>query len=196
MKHAILATLVLASVAVSIAGCGGAQQPTIVATPFLAEHEPMFENGLDMVRDPDALGGAWLGTWQEELDQRITNADVVALVTIRTLRTDVDLERAETYRLILSVDRKYLGEVADELTLVVHQDEHGNGTIENNERRHLDQQFIAFEKWQDTETGVRARWHLSPATDAVASETRRLLASRRQVEDETQGRRTVIVHRN
>ena len=50
-------------------------------------------------------------------------------------------------------------------------------------------------KWQQTDEGVRARWHLSPATEAVAVETRRLLASRRNVR--TQGtRRTVVVHRN
>lgn len=167
----------------------------MVATPFLPEHQAMFENGLDMVRDPEALGGAWLGEWQEDLDERVTHADVVALVTVRTLREDVDLDRNETYRLIAEVDRAYLGELDDEITLIVAQDEPGYGTVENNERQLLDTQFVAFIKWEETEDGLRARWHLSPATEAVAVETRRLLAERRNVR--TSGtRRTVVVHRN
>ncbi len=189
-----LLALGLASLLVA---CGASQPAEVTTTPFLEAHEDMFENGLDMVRDPDALDGSWLGAWQEELDERVTNADVVALVTIRTLRTDVDLDRRETYRLITAVDRELLGEVDDEITLTVAQDERGYGTIENNERRLLDQQFIAFIKWQRTESGeLRARWHLSPATEPVALETRRLLASRRNVDPNGGARRTVIVHRN
>lgn len=188
----------LAVLVSSVTACGGAQpEPEHAATsPFLESHEAMFENGLDMVRDPDALDGSWLGAWQEELDERVTNADVVALVTVRTLRTDVDLDRNETYRLIASVDRAYLGEPGEELTLTVRETERGYGTVENNQRRLLDEQFIAFVKWQQTEQGIRARWHLSPATEAVAIETRRLLASRRQVSTSDGSRRTVIVHRN
>jgi len=175
--------------------CGGSQAPTQVATsPFLDEHEPMFENGIDMVRDPEALGGAWYGTWQDELDARITNADVVALVTVDTLRTDLDLDRNETYRLHATVDNVYLGELGETISLAVRNDEPGYGTVENNQSRLLERRFFAYIKFQDTDDGVRPRWHLSPATEAVALETRRLLAARRDVQ--TRGtRRTVVVHR-
>lgn len=181
-----------------LAACGGTQaEPERVASsPFLESHEDMFENGLDMVRDPDALDGSWLGAWQDELDNRVTHADIVALVTVRTLRTDVDLDRSETFRLIASVDRAYLGEAGEELTLTVSESERGYGTVENNQRRLLDEQFIVFVKWQATDEGTRARWHLSPATEAVAIETRRLLASRRQVRQNDGTRRTVVVHRH
>ena len=67
----------------ALAGCGASGPIQRDITPFTAEHEPAFENGLDMVRDPEALGGAWLRTWEEDIDRRVTLADVVALVTDR-----------------------------------------------------------------------------------------------------------------
>jgi len=188
--------------ALPLLACGGASEPVRTnVEPFTAQHEPLFENGVDMVRDPDALGGGWLGTWEDELDRRVSLADVVALVTIRTLRTDVDLDRRETYRLVAHADRVYLGEeqLADEdLLLSVAEGQGGYGTVQNNERRLLDEQFIAFVKWQrDAESGeLVPRWHLSPATESVATRVRSLLEQRRDVTVDDGTRRRVIIHRN
>jgi len=178
------------------AACGG--PPERVVTPFTEEHEAVFDNGLDLVRDPDTLEGAWLGSWEDELDARVTLADLVLLVTVQTVRHDTDLDRRDTYRLHVMVDQRYLGEVEDEIELVVRQNEAGFETIESNVRRILDEQFIAFVKWQgDEETGeVRARWHLSMPTDDVASRVRSLLERRRDVQPPDDGRRTVIIRRN
>lgn len=74
-----------------IAGCGSTAHPQTIATvssPMTAQDEAVFEDGLDMVRDPRVLEGPWLTSWEDELDQRVTRADIVALVTVRTLRTD------------------------------------------------------------------------------------------------------------
>jgi len=178
------------------AACGG--PPERVVTPFTEEHEAVFDNGLDLVRDPDTLEGAWLGSWEEELDGRITLADLVLLITVQTVRHDTDLDRRDTYRLHVRVDEEYLGDVEDEIELVVRQDERGFDSIEGNVRRILDEQFIAFVKWQrDEETGgVRARWHLSMPTEDVASRTRTLLQQRRDVQPSDPGRRRVIIRRN
>lgn len=199
--------------------CGGPPERVFTdIEPFTAEHEPLFENGVDMVRDPEALGGSWLGTWEEELDRRIRLADVVALVTVRTLRDDIgasardygevptleeaDRARRRTFRLIAHPDRVYLGEeqvAGQDLVLSVREGEGGFGTVANNERRLLDEQFIAFIKWdRDEVTGdYRARWHLSPATEAVATRVRSLLERRRDVQAEEDGtRRRVIIHRD
>lgn len=177
-----------AVLAVSTLACAGSAEPVRTSvTPFTAEHEPLFENGVDMVHDPDVLEGSWLGSWEEELDRRVTFADVVALVTIRTLRTDVDLDRRETYRLVARPERVYLGEeqVADDEDFLfsVGEGEDGYGTVVNNERRLLDQQFIAFVKWQRDEASATPvpRWHLSPATEPVARRVRSLLRRRRNV---------------
>ncbi len=178
--------------------CGGGAAEQRIVTPFTAEHEPVFENGLDMVRDPSSLEGAWLSTWEDELDARVTLADAVALVTVETIRQDTDLDRRETFRLIVRVDREYLGDLEDQLTLAVRESDAGFGTIESGQRRVLDQQFIAFVKWQrDAETGaIRARWHLAQATDEVARRVRDLLVRRREVRQQEPGRRTVIIRRN
>lgn len=186
--------LVLASLAV-VAACGGPQQTVAVVTsPFTAEHEPIFENGLDLVRDPRVLEGPWLETWQDELARRVALADVVALVTVRTLRTDVDLNRRRTYRLITRVDRVYFGEnVGQELVFLAREGEGGFETVETNERRLLDTQYLAFLKWAEDEDGtVRARWHLSPATDQVAARVRRELRERGELEDDGTQRRVII----
>jgi len=181
----------------ALAGCGASGPIQRDITPFTAEHEPAFENGLDMVRDPEALGGAWLRTWEEDIDRRVTLADVVALVTVKTFRTDVDLERNETYRLVTEVEREYLGELEDEIVLTVSASEAGFGTISDNERRILDSQFIAFIKFQEAPDGsIRARWHLSPASEPVARRVRDLLRERRDVVEDDGTRRRVIIHRN
>ena len=193
LRRSIPSLLVL-----TIAACGGgAAEQARTVTPFTAEHELMFENGLDLVRDPEVLEGPWLDTWEEELDARVTMADAVLLVTVATIRQDTDLDRRETFRLIVRVDERYLGEVDDELTLVVREGDRGYGSIETNQARMLDQQLIVFIKWQqDEETGdIRARWHLAQATSQIAARVRGLLLRRRDV-GQPRGRRRVIVHRN
>ncbi|MCA9610910.1 MAG: hypothetical protein KC619_35190 [Myxococcales bacterium] len=185
----------LFSVLLLWSACGGPVER--VVTPFTDEHEPLFENGLDLIRDPAGMEGSWLETWEQELDARITHADLVLLVRVQTIRQDTDLDRRDTFRLIVHVDRKYLGEVEDELTLVTREDDGGFQTVESNERRLLDEQFIAFVKWQrDEETlEVIPRWHLSPATDAVVERVRALLETRRQIIQQQPGRQRVIIHR-
>ncbi|HBQ11932.1 MAG TPA: hypothetical protein DEF51_12560 [Myxococcales bacterium] len=196
-SRSTLSRLALCLCLAAFAGCGGGGPIVRDVTPFTAEHEPAFENGLDMVRDPEALGGAWLRTWEDEIDRRVSLADVVALVTVKTFRTDVDLERNETYRLVTQVDREYLGELEDEVVLSVSASEAGFGTISDNERRILDTQFIAFIKFQESADGtVRPRWHLSPASEPVARRVRDLLRTRRDVVEDDGTRRRVIVHRN
>lgn len=183
-------------------GCGGsAVTAAAVTSPFTDEHAQVFDNGLDLVRDPQALEGTWLSTWESDIDRRVGWSDVVALVTVRTLRTDLDLDRRQTYRLIARVDRVLYGEnVGEELELRVQQGQAGYRSIEESERRLLDQQFLVFVKWADEEDSqqghiVRARWHLSPATDGVANRAR-LMLTRRQDAEGQGDRRRVIVHRN
>ena len=203
---------------VVLLACGGAPERDFTnIEPYTVEHEPYFEDGVDMVRDPEALGGSWLETWEEELDRRVTMADVVALVTIRTLRDDIgdtnrgygevptleeaDRSRRRTIRLVAHPDRVWLGEAqvaGQDLVLSVREGTGGFGTVETNERRLLDEQFVAFIKWQrDGESGeMRPRWHLSPATEAVARRVRDLLQRRRDVVESDGSRRRVIIHRN
>src|SRR5262245_21455037 len=93
--RAPMPTLRLFAVLLALApGCGGPRETVMrVTSPFTADLAPVFDNGLDLVRDPRVLEGQWLETWEDDLDRRIASSDVVAVVTVRTLRTDVDLEQ-------------------------------------------------------------------------------------------------------
>lgn len=192
-------TTALALPLVLALACGGPQETVAVVTsPFTDEHAVLFEDGLDLVRDPRVLEGHWLSSWEDELARRTGFADVVALVTIRTLRTDVDLDRRRTYRLMTHVDRVLHGErVGEEIVLIVREGEGGFGTVETNERQLLDRQYLAFIKWAEDEDGtVRARWHLSPATDQVAGRVRAALRRREDYARENDPNRRIIIHRN
>lgn len=188
---ALLATVLSGTgIALAVAGCGPAAPPIVVTGPFTAEHEAAFENGVDYIDDPTILEGSWLRTWENDVDRRVQLADAVALVTITTLRQDVDLDRHETYRLIAHVDRERHGDLPDEVTFVVRYDQAGFGTVRGNEERILNQRFVAFIKWVDQDGQIVARWHLAPASERVVRRVNTLIE---RVHTPDEERRRVIV---
>lgn len=193
----LLATaLVLAAAAmapVSLAACGSSA-PRIVVTPMTSAQGVVFENGVDFIDDPSILEGNWLETWEQEVDLRVRSADVVAYVRITTVRTDTDLERRETHRLVAHIDSLRLGEgVGDDLELVAREGDAGFDTVHDQDRRLLNQRFVAFVKWVQAtpEDPIVARWHLSPASERVVRRVNSLVEARRAP---TEDRRRVIVH--
>lgn len=185
--------LVALGIAALFAGCGPSVQPLRVSSPFTAEHAPFFENGVDYIEDPSILEGSWLEAWEHDIEQRVSLSDAIALVTITTLRTDQDLERHETWRLVAHVDRVRHGEgVPEEITLVVREGEAGFGTVRGNEERLLNQRFVLFVKWSTDDSGVIVpRWHLSPAGERIVRRVNSLIELRHTPVEE---RRRVIVH--
>jgi len=175
-------------------GCGGSSQAAVVTSPFTAEHAEVFEDGLDFVHDPDVLEGRWRDDWSSELQKRVGWADLIGVVHVRTLRTDTTPDREVTYRLIVSVERSILGSAPDEeLSLVVRQGEGGFESVRTNERRILDQSFVAFIKWyQDEREEIVPHWHLAPATDPVVRRTEYLVRTRRSAEEDDE-RRVIVV---
>lgn len=175
--------------------CGGGEPEALVGAPLSAEDRQLFDDGLDLVADPEALEGEWRRTWSQELDQRVRRADVVAYVRVETMRTDVDLDRRTTYRILVKGEQELLGELpADGVELRAREGDRGYNTVEGQDERILDQQFVLFLKWDRPEgsTSVTPRWHLAPRVDQVTSRTEYLLERRRDVRTEEPG--TVIVH--
>lgn len=196
MRKLAIPTLLTVAIAL-LSACGGSATPARQTSPFTEEHAAVFEDGVDFIADPTALEGRWRQDWSRDLDQRVTWSDLIAKVTINTLRTDTDLDRLSTFRLIAVVEDSMWGDPPEEeMVLTVREGEAGFGTIEGNERRILNQPFIAFVKWVETPTGeVSPHWHLAPATEEVTARVEYLIENR-LVDPDARGDRRVIVHEN
>ncbi|MCB9636108.1 MAG: hypothetical protein H6721_28695 [Sandaracinus sp.] len=174
--------------------CGGPEP--VLGVPFTAEDARFFDEGVDLVGDPEALEGRWREEWATELDQRVRRADAVVYVRIRTVRTDTDLDRRTTFRLYPEAERAPLGEMPEDLVLSAREGDAGYAAIQQNEARVLGSTLILFLKWERPEGAATptARWHLSPGTEQVTSRVEYLLERRRGVEREQRSR--VIVREN
>lgn len=180
-----------------VVACGGsAVTAPPAASPLPAELETIYENGADFVDDPEILEGRWRDDWSQELDTRVRTADIIAIVNVPTVRTDIDPEGRMTFRLNSVIDDSILGDGSGEIALESHQGELGFTGIRSNERRIQSQPMVLFLHWAADENGENvARWHLSPGTEGVISRVRYLAERRRGIEPEGRPAR-VIVHEN
>jgi hypothetical protein len=175
--------------------CAGAATGLEVTSPFTEEDARVFGDGVDFIADPAGLEGPWYDSWHSEMEHRVKAADLIAAITVRTMRTDVDLDRRRTMRVVADVDDVVLGKApGDEVVLVVREGQSGFASVEGNEKRILNQAFMAYIKWYRRDDGeVAAHWHLAPATPGIVSETTSLVKRYRKARPE-EGQRRVIVH--
>lgn len=186
--------LALALACLTLVASCGASAPRIVATPMTEAEVVVFENGVDYIDDPTLLEGNWLETWDREIELRVRSADVVAYVRITTMRTDTDLEHRNTHRLIAHLDSVRFGEPGTEdIELVVREDDPGFDTVHEQDRRILNQRFVAFVRWSQSsaDAPIVARWHLAPASERIVRRVNSLVDLRRAP---TEDRRRIIVH--
>jgi hypothetical protein len=161
-----------------------------------ADEARLFERGIDFVAKPDGLEGRWREDWNTELEQRVRNADLVALVTVRTLRTDTAPDQRVTHRIAAHVDRVITGKgPSDELELSADEAAAGFASLDQSIARLADQKFVAFVKWSPDSAGEPlAYFHLSPASEEVLTETEGTVTRVRPRESPQADR--VIIHRN
>ena len=173
-------------------GCGSSGRGgREVSSPFTQAHAALFDDGVDLIGNPEALEGRWEEEWSREFDQRAEASDVVFAAKVRTIHVDVNIDRSESLRLMLGVQRTIKGALeASDLSLLAHENTAGYSTLERNKERLLDQTFIVFVKYAQEEEQVVAHFHLVPPSRAVLE----------RVEALEQGRRprnvTVITHSN
>ncbi len=194
MRYKLVSLASLAVLLVVGSACGG--PAPILGVPFSAEDLRFFDDGIDFVGDPESLEGRWREDWATELDQRIQRADAVVYVRVRTLRTDVDLDRRTTFRLFPIEERALLGSLPEDLVLSAREGDPGYAAVRQNEQRVLSSPLLLFLKWERPEgaSAPVARWHLSPATEQVSARAEYLLERRRGVERERRSR--VVVREN
>ena len=190
---ALLRTSWLLSLLLS-AACGSSAPAVDRADPLPATLAPYFDNGVDFVADPEVLEGEWRRDWSTELDTRVQESDTIAMVSVRTLREDIDPDGQTTYRVVIEEGRRVLGNPVDGQTLLVQDGALGFNSVAENVTRVQSMDWVLFLKWGLVENEVVAHWHLSPGTQPVIERVDYLAERRRGVERDSNA--TVFVHEN
>jgi hypothetical protein len=165
----------------SVQGCATSAASGVSKTPLTADEARAFEHGVDFIATLGGLEGRWRDEWDKDLNVRVGSADAIAIVTVKTQRTDIDPQQRVTHRLFAAVDRVLLGETrGNEVELSVREGVPGFMSVDDNLARIQGQAFVAYLKWYQEEGGrVSAHWHLSPASSEIVSETEQTAGGRR-----------------
>jgi hypothetical protein len=152
-------------------GASGAMHPT---SPFLESDGPLFEDGVDLVGDPSSLSGKWADDYGSELRDRVNRSDLIALLTVNTLRSDVSPSQHTTHWLVAQVGDVFKGKYQGELSLASADDALGFDSVDRERGNILRKPLVVFAKWtKDPETGaIRPRWHLAAGTRDVVDAVR------------------------
>lgn len=149
-------------------GCGGASSAT--RPPALtAEDVELFDHAVDFIESPAMLHDDWGGNTLARLQRRIERADVIAVVRIPAVNTNIDLDRRRAYHLNVNVQKKLRGNAPRDLALGVHENQRGFASVTSAEERVMSEPFLLFLKWGwDAETEERQpHWHLSLASEQM-----------------------------
>jgi len=155
--------VLIAAIACWGIGCAGTSS-NAPATEFLPSDAALFDNAVDLVEAPVIVEGEWSGAFE----QRVGRADLIAVVRIDSLSSDL-VKRRSAYRLTVRVKDRLKGTSSKDIVLRVGDDEPGYPTVRVNEDRLLHNPFVAFVKWEAASDSSKliAHWHLSPDSDAV-----------------------------
>lgn len=175
--------LLVTSLALALAtafGCksaGGVSGTHVPSSPFMEADKLLFEDGVDMIGEPDGLSGRWAEDWSTELRDRVQRSDLIAVLTVNTLRTEVSPDQRSTHWLVAEVGDVLKGEYNGELGLATMESSIGFDTVERERANILHKPMVVFAKWVADDAGVvRAHWHLAPATKNIVSAVRLALA--------------------
>lgn len=174
-----------------VAACGASRQAPQNGPPLTQAQVQSFENGVDFVASLEGIEGRWRDDWDRDLQERVSSADVIALVTVRALRTDTDPEQRVTHRVVAHVDRELVGSADEDLELAVSTDEVGFNSVHDNLGRMNQKQFVAYVRRGPD----RLHWHLSPASEEVVSATESRITDLQRAPNKNAGQR-VVVHTN
>jgi hypothetical protein len=148
------------------AGAGAARREP--AQPLTSAQARLFDDGVDLIADPEALQGEWRDDWEREVEQRLEQADVVVVGRVRAVSTDVDLQRRVSFRVALDVERVVRGdEVPGELSLVSLEGAIGYPSLERQRERILQRELVAFVRRAGGDAGERLHFHLSAPSPAL-----------------------------
>jgi hypothetical protein len=149
--------------------CGGGK-PGAGSTVALSEREhALFDDGVDLIENPEGLSGRWKEDWDRDLDERIAGSDFVATGSVTTLRTEVDPERQTSYHMVFDVDEALLGEPSSkELLLISRDGDTGYGSVVQHRDHVLRRAVLAFVKYGAGPDGASTPYFHLAAPSKVA----------------------------
>jgi hypothetical protein len=157
-----------------LSGLGCTKTILDVGEPWDSKEAPFFDDGVDVIKDPQALSGEWAYRQRNWLEGRIQLADTISIVNIQSVQTKTDVEGNSVKRIDVAVVKPIYGQTpAEDLSLVSPQDAPGHELLLRFER-HLQGRFILFARWfkndRDNAEQVEHHFHLSPASEALLDE--------------------------
>jgi hypothetical protein len=175
MRSFVCSVTCAAALALVCAACGGSQSNAIVPGAFTPEHALLFDDGVDLIEDPEALQGRWKADFDRELDQRAEEADVVVSGVVSTVRVEQDPELRSTYHLLFRVDSALKGEPQkSELQLSAREGARGYGSVVQHRDRILERPLVAFVRYAAGENGALIpHFHLSAPSPTVTTALQR-----------------------
>lgn len=164
--------LVFASIvlALSLASCAGSVPGPEVTSPFTARDEQLFDDGVDLMEDPDALHGQWRVDWERELSERLQRSDAIVEGEVIAVHADENPDKRVNYRVVLTlrkVHHGHLGEGVTEVALTSREGGVGYGSIASNPQRILRLPFVAFMKYVEAPGRPFAHFHMTPPSVAL-----------------------------
>jgi len=153
-----------------LAACGGSIPGPTVTSPFTARDQQLFDDGLDLMEDPDALHGQWRTDWERELTERLDRSDAIVEGDVISVHEDSDPDQRTSYRVILSVRKVHRGELGPgvtEVSLMAREGSLGYGSIASNPERILRLPFVAFMKYAEAPVRPVPHFHLTPPSLAL-----------------------------
>jgi hypothetical protein len=177
----VFAGLVLAVLeCASSVGCGTSSgaRGRVVSSPFTDADKQLFADSVDLVGDPEGLTGRWADDWAVEMRDRVQRSDFVAMVTVNTLRTEIDPSKHTTHWLLANVNDVWKGGLGDdELALPSSDDSLGFESVDRERTGILRRPLLVLGKWTRAPGGeLRPHWHLAIASQQVLAVVRGHLA--------------------
>jgi hypothetical protein len=152
------------------AACGGSSKRVAQPGEFTAQHVALYDDGVDLIEDPDALQGRWRSDWEVELDQRIEDADAVVQGKVTTLREEINPEGRATYHLLFRIDRTLHGSPrGKEISLAAREGAPGYASVEQHRTHVIERELVAFVRYavNPTTGEVAPHFHLMPPSPAL-----------------------------
>ena len=146
-----------------LAACGGygSALPSAKA-PLSVREQRVFDDGVDLLANPEVLQDQWKADWDRDLHDRIEASDLIVLGAVSNLRTDVDPGGTKTFSLAFGIERVLQGSApGGELNLQSRNGAQGYASIGEHAEELLQRRMVAFVKYALSEDGTTvAHFHL------------------------------------